>query len=387
MRTRRVPPRSGTPALLVAALLVPLLACWEEPVDEALEVCIAAGGEVVATARATITRDSRDREALGRRLADTRRAYEQGIDPWSRRFAALTPVRERFTWEREEGDLVRAVRTVVLTDENDLPRLFGELDAAASLAVRDGRGELDVKPGPAGARAGAEQRRRLARELEAWSAEVAAYEAALSALYRYLDGHPGETRASLAAMLHEALPDEVASEAGDPSEEAIALVEVVRTARRRVLRILDVDEGEAATLNELAREVYDPFPARITVVLPARPEETEGFVVEPDGTLAIPRMDFLAALGRLQDRWVRPDPLQDYVRALRDPGRRALDVAVIAAAARRVEPVPDAAAVRDALAEALVPPARYAARWAAAVPPDDELVLPCWSSPDGAPRP
>ncbi len=387
MRQRHASPRPGTFVLLLAALVVPLAACWEEPVDEALQVCIGAGGEVVATARATITRDTRDREALGRRLAETRRAYEQGFDPWSRRFAALTPVRERFTWEREEGDLVRAVRTVVLTDENDLPRLFGELDAAASLAVRDGRGELDVTPGPAGARAGAEQRRRLARELEAWSVEVAAYEAALSALYRHLDGHPGETRASLAAMLHEALPDEVVSEAGDPSEEAIALVEVVRTARRRVLRILDVDEGEAATLNELAREVYDPFPARITVVLPARPEESEGFVAEPDGTLAIPRMDFLAALGRLHDRWVRPDPLQDYVRALRDPMRRGLDLAVLTAAERRVEPVPDGAAVRDALAEALVPPARYLARWAAPAPPEDEIVLPCWASPDGAPRP
>jgi hypothetical protein len=387
MRKHTASPRPGTLAVLLAALVVPLAACWEDPVDEALEVCVGAGGEVVATASATITRDARDREALGRRLAETRRAYEQGIDPWSRRFAALTPVRERFTWEREEGDLVRAVRTVVLTDENDLPRLFGELDAAASLVVRDGRGELDVTPGPAGARVGAEQRRRLARELEAWSVEVAAYEAALSALYRYLDAHPGETRASLAAMLHEALPEEVADAAGDPSEEAMALVEVVRTARRRVLRVLDVDEGEAATLNELAREVYDPFPARITVVLPARPEESEGFVAEPDGTLAIPRMDFLAALGRLQDRWVRPDPLQDYVRALRNPPTRGLDLAVLTAAARRVEPVPDGATVRDALAEALVPPPRYLARWAAPAPPDDERVLPCWSSPDGAPRP
>jgi hypothetical protein len=387
MRDLGASPRPGTPALLVAALCVPLLACWEEPVDEALEVCIAAGGEVVATARATITRDTRERKALGRRLAETRRAYEQGMDPWSRRFAALAPVRERFTWEREEGDLVRAVRTVVLTDENDLPRLFGELDAAAALVVRDGRGELDVTPGPAGSRAGAEQRRRVARELEAWSVEVAAYEAALSALYRYLDGHPGETRASLAAMLHEALPDGVAGEAGEPSEEAIALVEAVRTARRRVLRILDVDEGEEATLNELAREVYDPFPARITVVLPARPEESEGFVAEPDGTLAIPRMDFLAALGRLHDRWVRPDPLPDYVRALRDPTRRGLDLAVLTAAERRVEPVPDAAAVRDALAEALVPPARYLARWTAPAPPEDEVALPCWPSPDDARRP
>lgn len=370
-------------AAAAAALALPLLACWEEPVDQRLTLCIAAGGQVVATARATIARDDQNRAALRRRLADTRREYEQGDDPWSRRFARLTPALERLTWERAEGELVEAVRTAVLAEPADVGALFSELGAGAALEARDGQGELEILPGPAGGRTTAEQRRRLARELEGWSADVAAYQDALSALYRGLDERPGEVRTALAELLREALPEGVDDGGVELADETRALIEAARSERRRVLRILEVPDGEDSTLNERAREVYDPFPALLDVVLPARPEEVEGFLSLPDGTLEIPRLDLLAALGRLEDRWVRPDPLPDYVRALRDPRRRGLDLAALAARERRSGPVPDPAAVRAAVEQELVPAPRYRARWTAPEAADDELALPCWRPPAG----
>ena len=363
---------------LLAAMVAPLVGCWEEPVDESLTLCIAPGGEVVATARTAVAGDEGQPDALKRRLAETRRTYEQGGDPWSRRFALLTPLRDRLVWEREQGVLVRAVRVVVLDQAEDLARLFSEMGAFAAIEVSDGHGDLTVVPGPAGGRATAEQRRQLAREEDAWSVDVAAHEAALSALYRYLDEHPTEASACFAGLLREVLAKGVGEEVGEPSDDAAALIEAARSTRRRVLRILEAGEGEAVTLNELAREVHDPFAPRIALVLPARPDEIEGFVVAPDGSLEIPRLDLLAALGRLENRWVRPDPLLEYVRALRDRQGRGVNLAALVSDARRVGPVPDAAAVREALDAALASPSRYHVTWSAPPPPGGEAALPCW---------
>ena len=77
--------------------------------------------------------------------------------------------------------------------------------------------------------------------------------------------------------------------------------------------VLKVESGEAYTLDELSRRVFDPFPAPVSVVLPAAPDEVEGFVVASDGRLHVPTLGLGTPSPAWPATWVAPDPVVSMV--------------------------------------------------------------------------
>jgi len=136
-----------------------------------------------------------------------------------------------------------------------------------------------ASPDRPSARASREQRERVAAALAAWSQAISDYLASGARLWRYLDEHPERARPCLADLMSSLILDGTRQQAGEPTAGERALVEAVDDAREAVAAVLAVPEGEAETLDELSRLVYDPFPARVTVVLPGPPLEVEGFAV------------------------------------------------------------------------------------------------------------
>ncbi|MEJ2582575.1 MAG: hypothetical protein P8127_13215, partial [Acidobacteriota bacterium] len=47
------------------------------------------------------------------RLEESRASLEQELDPWSQRFARLTPIAEHKSLEISEGEVRRAIRSAV----------------------------------------------------------------------------------------------------------------------------------------------------------------------------------------------------------------------------------------------------------------------------------
>ena len=128
-------------------------------------------------------------------------------------------------------------------------------------------------------------------------------------LYRYLDQRPERAERCLAELFSVARPDGSPDLDGDEAR----LVKIVNDTMGEVVLVLKVESGEAYTLDELSRRVFDPFPAPVSVLLPVAPDEVEGFVLAHDGRLQVPVHGLWDALGRLAGTWVAPDPVVNMV--------------------------------------------------------------------------
>ena len=84
------------------------------------------------------------------------------------------------------------------------------------------------------------------------------------------------------------------------------MVTSVKTSMENVADALAVPKDEAFSLNSLTRLVYDPFPARLTVVVKGGGARERRFV-ESGGVFERPPVDAWSALESLVDRWVAPD--------------------------------------------------------------------------------
>ena len=349
---------------LAAALGVLLLAgCFEEPVDRRLTLCFAARDGMLVSVVTTFAPAGsvEDNPALRRRLADERRALEEGRDEWRPRFAALGAPVARLVLEEEDGEVVLAERRA-LADPNRLGAYFADTGVAASFTVREEEAELQLVPGPS-ARATRDQRERVAAALADWSQAIADYLAAAARLWRYLDERPERARPCLAVLMSSVISDETRAQAGETTDDEKALVKVVEDARDAVFTVLTVPEGEAETLDGLSRLVYDPFPARVTVALPGVALEVDGFTAR-DGVLEVGGLGLWAALERLEGRWLAPDPALVTLRSMRGPSRETFDLEAFLATPRRAaEPPPDALAVRRVIEEGLRPAPVYRAVW------------------------
>lgn len=363
-----------------------LAGCFEEPVEERLALCFLADGTLVMTASTQANAVSTDgNAALQSRMAETRRAIEEGRDPWRRRFRVAEPGVERVTIDLEGGEVRTARRSAALIQPDGLRRFFAETGNAAFLDAgppRDEPGaapeagpaeptpapvaerhELSITPG-APTRANQEQRRKVLEALDRWSELLATYVADAAALYRYVGDHPERATACFSVVLSGA----TRKKGEELAEGEGPLVEALTGDMNEVVKIFDVPEAEAYTLNELSHLVWDPFPARIEVRVDGLVHEVEGFRRQPDGSLAIAGLGFWEAWETLADRWVAPDPLLTSVRAQR-PGGTPLDLAAFVALPRRVELPPDAAAVRREIARALTPAPLYRVAWTPSAPP------------------
>jgi hypothetical protein len=179
----------------------------------------------------------------------------------------------------------------------------------------------------------------------------------------------------MGALLADLLSESERATLGELEAEEQELVERLEETMEGVFAVLLVAPGDAESLDELSHLVYDPFPARLTVRLPAPAAEVEGFVPAGDGALTVPGLGLWPALAALEGRWLTPDPLLLYV-ALRGKGdEAALDLDALLARERRAGPAPDAGEVQSAIEEGLLPASLYRAVWPVS-PGEDELRAP-----------
>lgn len=359
-RLRRV-----SPLLLLLALAA---ACFEPPVRERLRLDFLAEGSLRLTTEVELAGpEAAGGAAVERRLAETERDLLAGTDAWTRRFVAVEPAAERYGWERRLGRLHRVSRTALLARGEGLGDFFADTDLAVRYQVDAERhlAELAIYPGSP-SRASRRERRQVAAALAEFSTAVATYLAETAALYRYLDEHPERSRACLGVLYRDLLDDDVRAQLPPTTVAEKAQLDRLSEAMLAVVSVLTIEGGEERSLDEASRLVYDPFPAELTVSLPAPAQEVEGFEAAEDGTLRVLPHGLWGALSRLGGRWVSPEPAQVLVAQDAQPGSR-FDFEAMAARPRRTvsaNELPDAGEVREALVAELAPAGVYRALWA-----------------------
>ena len=337
-----------------------LVSCFEPPIQEDLALHFLENGAVVATARIELADSQKvTGAAVKRRLEEVRRTLGDGTDAWGPRFAGLAPAAERYGWEKRLGEVRRLERSAVVAAPARLAELFRDTSLAVTYRVVEEErwAELSIVPG-ASSRASRRQRRDLEQALGPWFEGIAAYVATTRELYDYLDAHPHRSRACFAELFSDLVEDE-----DEPlSEEEEALVERIGKSMEEVLAVLLTDGDAAWSLDEISHLVYDPFPARLTVTLPAKPLEVEGFATDREDRLTVSGLGLWSALAALEGRWLSPDPVLLYV-AHQGDAKQSFDLSSVAEATRRAEPLVQAAEVEQAVVELLAPAPLYRARW------------------------
>src|SRR5580765_5152477 len=132
--------------ILIAA---PLCGCLEAPMTERLDIRMLPGGASVVSLRVSIrdAGDFADSPKLQQRLSSETRALEEGTDPWSARFKAASPARERDVRDAADGRLVRLVRHGRLDTPEDLRAFLRDTGVGVSYEKGDGWEELTILPG------------------------------------------------------------------------------------------------------------------------------------------------------------------------------------------------------------------------------------------------
>ena len=376
--------RSRLRPALIALLALPLLGgCFEEAVQESMELAFQRDGTVQVRVDVVVAHEGAT-PAMEARLEQLRGELLDGRDPWARRFERLRPKDESFAWDKEQGKLRRATR-VARVNPDDLEKLF--LDTALQLRYHEDRGfaELAIFAGES-QRATRDQVRQYGEAADEWSRAVARYYRALDELYRYAASYPDRAE-GLFAVVFDELGDGDGKDgepAGDgagmtdeerPPQEGdvvIVVTEEERELAMRVVRglesILDAQgwaEGRDLSADELARLVNDPFPAELLVRPDGEIEEVEGFERDAEaGGVRVSRKGLLEALGAMRGRWASPDPFHELLdRAAEGDDALPIDYAAFAARPRSSAPPADWREVRAALDEALRPTGTYRVRW------------------------
>ena len=316
-----------------ALVLVVLAACGRPPVTDEVTVQFSDEDDT-----AVITAETKfDLSSRNPRVEAARNAALAGTDPWTVRFARLTPELDRVTFERNRGDLARVVHTVRVPAD-DLQRVFSDTSVTVLLTRADGWNELTLLPG-ASTRATREQERHFEEHLRSWSGDVARYFRAIDHLYDYLDENPHRAEAMFAAL--------VASKEEDPlvTEEELPFLEAVMHAMERIAARMDATEGAAFTFGEVADLIYNPFPAKMTFRAPG----AKDLVIEP--------VDLYGAIAALEGKWISPDPLAALLRNDIPPASE------LAAMPRKSAAAPDASEIAAAIKEQLARPKSYTLRW------------------------
>ncbi len=344
------------------AAFAALAACFEQPVAERVHLCFLPGGGFVVTAAAVVHRESyrAANPSLDRRLAEARADYAAGWASWDPRFAELDPARERLELQRVSGEVSRIVRQALGREPQGLAGFFSFTDVQCQLAVQPDASELRLFA-QGSSRATAAERRQVERAIGEWSAVLARYLAAVGTLYRYLELHPDRAEPCLGELL--GVSDSDKGWEFDADEKA--MLEAASGAMQEAVKVLQVPAGEAYSLEELSRRVYDPFPAALSVSLPAAPEEVEGFVARPDGTYAVPVLSMWEAMARLEGEWLAPDPLVAVVRhSLCETCEGEFPLGAFLGLPRSAATVmPSARDVAAALGRQLQPAPAYRLRW------------------------
>lgn len=337
----------------IALALLLLAACARPPVEDQVTIAFSEEHETATiTAETRYTLQPRN-DAERSRVDSARAAALTGTDEWTVRLSRLAPESDRITFERTRGQLERVVRSAVVP-ATEVERLFADASIGAQYVSGDGYRELHFYPGTSG-RASREQQRHFDEALDAWSKDVARYFTALHHLYAYLDEHPQRARYVFAALLSEKSIDGAPPAVLDDEQP---LVDAVVEAMDRIAARMDEHEGRAHSFAEEADLIYNPFPARVVVRVPGEILAREGFASSDNG-VAVEPVDLFTAIGSLEGKWVRPDPLAVL---LRNDKVTAEDLARMP---RESEPVVSASEVAKALRELLERPRTYRIRFGA----------------------
>ncbi len=359
--------------VLAGSALLFLSSCFDPPIREDLRLRFLTNGAVVATSTVRIADPSEANPVLDRRLAEARREILDGADAWSARFAAAEPAAERFSWEKQLGNLRSARRSAVFAEPKGLEAFFRDTSVYVTYTVDPERGvaELSLVPGVSN-RASRRQLEDTAKTIETWTEALAEYLAAGEALYSYLDGHPDRARACLGTLFGKSLSEGEAKSLQDLTPEEEKLVERLDDSMGGVVEVLTVPSGGAWSPDEVSHLVYDPFPARLTVKLPGKPLEAEGFVPGEEGTFAVPSPGLWEGLRALEGRWLSPDPVLFYVESAQQEGEDFNLDSFLERPRRAAAPhlLPSAREVRTAIEASLRPAPLYRLAWR--INPQDE---------------
>ncbi len=346
-------------------LVLASLSCFEQPVSEEIEIRFGPDGRSVIAVIVKIADVDlyRGHPRVRARIEETESAALEGRDVWTRRFEALGPLTsESLEWVKTEGELSRVVHTAVVPRPEDLRRFFADSLVDVFYTTEGGCEELTIYPRQ-GSRATRQQREVVAAHLTQWSSQIVDYLRALHALYAYLDAHPDRSRACFEKLFEDLLLEEQrGAREEDLREEEVQLLERVQATMNGVFEIFEVVEGQAYSLEELSELVYNPFPARVSLLLPELEKEFEGFRDDPSGRLVVPGLSFWEAF-RTQVPWISPDPLLQIFDHLRQEKKETVDLEAFLALPRAVSPLPSAAEARRALEEHLRPAPIYWVRW------------------------
>ena len=152
----------------------------------------------------------------------------------------------------------------------------------------------------------------LDASLTDWSREVSAYLEAAAALYAYLDEAPERAVPCISHVF-----DIHAEESGPLTDHEDDLVRELKPTMERVADVLLIDTGQAYSLNELSRLVFDTFQGRLTITLDGPIVELEGFV-EGEDFIERPPVSLWHCLESMVGQWLEPDLITALVR----PGSR-----------------------------------------------------------------
>lgn len=353
-------------APLAAALL--LASCFDPAIRENLFLDFAPNGILRITAEVELAAlEAEVNTAVKRRLAEAEGALLDGTDPWSARFGALAPAAERFGWEKRLGQVRSVRRAAMVTEPEELARFFDRTDVAASYRIDAERGlaELTLAPGSS-SRAGRRERRAVEEALGRWSETLAAYLRGVSALYAYLEEHPDRARACLGTIYDDLLSESEKEALPALNAEEEELLDRLGESIVLVWAVLQVEEGEEMSLDELARLVFDPFPAHLEVSLPGSPLEVDGFLELGPGRLEVPELGLWAAFSRLAGRWAQPDPALTFMQLRKEAEEQPIPLATLVTPSRSFATeaeLPSADDLHDALAAELTPAPLYRAVW------------------------
>lgn len=352
--------------LAVAACCLSAGACLDPPVSESVEIRFGAdGAEVVSRVR--LNRGDYESGPAAERIVRWERGILDRTDASTRRIESLEPHEDEEVVRREQGAVVLAERRARIADPSQLGRLFAGSAVSAHYA-EDPRGrwrEFSLSV-PAGGEARTPEERRALRELETWAGAAARLVRAEHALYAYLASNPSRAVPCLARAAEEGDDAELGTDEG-------ALASAVADATGEVLEALQAPQDREDTLDERIQRVFDPFPTELSVVVPGRVVEREGFADGPDGAMVVPRLGAWAAFRSIEGRWVAPDLVVERWR--RRDGTK-LDLETFARGIRVVSKTPPTdAEVADAFRRALRSEPAFRVRWereAPATPPQPE---------------
>jgi len=349
---------------------VALSGCWDAPVRQRLELAFAADGtaraELVVALDSTSLWGGEEDVAVRSRLEREAAELEAGDDPRLLGFDLSGCSRKGGAWERLDGDLVEYRRWIECQEGAEVLDLLAGAPVAADLVVADGVAELSILRLGGGPAARAERDRALA-QIDAWSEALERYYAAAWRVAAAARRHPAAAVDLWRAVFGGAAGDPERPLTASDSAVARELSEAIDEA----VRVLRPAKGEERTPDERVRDVFDPLPARLTVVLPAAAIEVEGFVAAGEGRWAAPEAGLFGAFTALEGRWLDPEPLVARVVHGRTGGDAPLDVSPFLFEPRRVERPPAAAEISAALLDRLEDRAPLRLAWPAPEPPEE----------------